>query len=175
MRERAAQALELGRKLFGDGSLEMLGKPFPQQSQWMANLMRLIEEDQHGPAMLDLCGDELLPILQRCQVEYAAMVDCRSGAESGSRTDLRSLRVKLGRSIVRYSTLTLTLIRRTRQRRSGRSRPPCCRWSCYETAAPLPSWAASRARNEGEDAPSDDALLDQLNNATLEQDAVQQP
>jgi len=169
VRERATRAHELARKLFGEGPLEMLSKPFPEQSQLMANLLRLIDEDQHSPAMLELCGDELLPILQRCQVEYAAMVDRRSGAESGSRVDLRSVRAKLGRRIVNYSTLMLTLIDEDAPASINKVETALLPMVLLRTRR---TRGASDTNEDTAALPSDDAeLLDQLNNATLpEQD-----
>ncbi|KIG12568.1 hypothetical protein DB30_01231 [Enhygromyxa salina] len=110
VRAKATRAGELSVRLFGEGSLEMLSRSYPEQSQLMANLLELIESDDLADDLLDLGGEELLPIIQRCQALYESMVDRRSGKDTTSRADLRVLRSKLQRRIVRYSTLVLTML-----------------------------------------------------------------
>jgi hypothetical protein len=110
VRAKATRARELAGQLFGEGSLDMLSRTYPEQSQLMANLLGLIKTDELEDELLELGGEELLPIIQRCQTLYEAMVDRRSGKDTTSRADLRSLRAKLQRKIVRYNTLVLTLL-----------------------------------------------------------------
>ncbi|WP_146157692.1 hypothetical protein [Enhygromyxa salina] len=110
VRDKATRARELSARLFGAGSLDMLNRSYPEQSQLMANLLELIETDELADDLLELAGEELLPIIQRCQELYEAMVDRRSGKDTTTRADLRVLRVKLQRRIVRYNTLVLTML-----------------------------------------------------------------
>lgn len=110
VRETAARAAELSTKIFGEGAMEMLSKPYPEQSQLMANVLGLIDTDGFSKDLLEITGDELLPIIRRCQAQYEAMVDSRSSLEPASRADLRAHRARLQRYIVRYSTLVLTLM-----------------------------------------------------------------
>jgi hypothetical protein len=65
VREQAARAAELLAKLFGDGNLPMLSRPWPEQSQRMANVLDLIDQDQLEAKLLEVTGDELLPIIRR--------------------------------------------------------------------------------------------------------------
>jgi hypothetical protein len=110
VRIKAARAGVLATQLFGEGTLEMLSKPWPEQSQLMANVLRLIETDKLDEGLLELAGDELLPIIAHCQTLYVAMVDRRSSQTSSSQADLRGLRAKLQRAIVRHNGLMMTLM-----------------------------------------------------------------
>ena len=110
VREMATRAGELATKIFGEGAMAMLSKPYPEQSQLMGNVLQLIDTDGVGEELLEIAGPELLPILRRCQQEYETMVDRRASFEPASRADLRNHRAKLQRRIVRYSTLVLTMM-----------------------------------------------------------------
>jgi hypothetical protein len=110
VRSKAARANELATRLFGEGTMDMLSRPWPEQSQLMANVLRLVETDKLGDGLLELGGEELLPILVHCQTLYAAMVDRRTSQTTGSQADLRGLRGKPQRAIVRHNGLVLTLM-----------------------------------------------------------------
>jgi hypothetical protein len=110
VRAKATRARELSVQLFGEGALDMLNRSYPEQSQLMANLLGLIASDDLEDELLDLAGEELLPIIARCQQLYEAMVDRRSGKDTTTRADLRTLRFKLQRRIVRYNALVLTML-----------------------------------------------------------------
>lgn len=110
VRAKAERAQALSVRVFGEGKLDMLSRRYPEQSQLMATLLQLVEADDLDEDLLELAGEELLPILRRCQRAYAVMVERRSVKRTGSRADLRSLRAKLQRRIVTYNTLVLTLL-----------------------------------------------------------------
>lgn len=110
VRSKAARANELATRLFGEGTRDMLSRQWPEQSQLMANVLRLVETDKLGDGLLELGGEELLPILVHCQTLYAAMVDRRTSQTTGSQADLRGLRAKLQRAIVRHNGLVMTLM-----------------------------------------------------------------
>lgn len=57
LRDKAMRAASLLGRLFGDGNLEMLDRPFPEQSQLMTNLLNLIDEDGHEGDLLELSGE----------------------------------------------------------------------------------------------------------------------
>jgi hypothetical protein len=75
-------------KLFGDGNLNMLTRPFPEQAQLMNNILDLIDEDGLEDDLLALAGLKLLPTIRRVNVEYGKMVDRRTDGEAVSRTNL---------------------------------------------------------------------------------------
>lgn len=109
VRDKAERAQALVTRLFGDG-LEMLNRRFPEQLQLMATVLDLIEADGLEDEISELCGEEVLPILRRCQVAYKDMVNRRASKEPASRTNLRKVRSKLQRRIVKYSSLVLALL-----------------------------------------------------------------
>jgi hypothetical protein len=109
VRDKATRARALVEGLFGDG-LDMLGRRFPEQVQLMATTLDLIEADELEDEISELCGEEVLPILRRCQVAYEAMVDRRASKEPASRTNLRKVRFKLQRRIVKYNSLVMTML-----------------------------------------------------------------
>ncbi len=110
VRAKARRAGELARKLFGEGPLEMLSKSYPEQAQLMANVLRLVKHDGLEAELIELSGEELLPILRRCQVAYVDMVDRRAGDASKARTDLGVARQLLGRQIVQYNTMVMAML-----------------------------------------------------------------
>jgi hypothetical protein len=110
-REKAELAGKLLAKLFGDGNLNLLTRPWAEQAQLMRNVLVLIDQDELEDDLLEVSGLELLPIIRRVNVEYAAMVDRRATEASNSEADLRVERLKLQRHIVNYANLVLSLIK----------------------------------------------------------------
>ena len=85
-------------------------RTYPEQSQLMANVLDLIKNDDLEDVVLEVGGEELLPILRRCQSAYEAMVDQRATKDAGSRTNLRTARARLQRRIVTYNNLLMTML-----------------------------------------------------------------
>lgn len=110
-REKAELAASLLTKLFGDGNLGLLSRPWAEQSQLTTNLLDLIDQDGHEDDLLEVSGLELLPIIRRVNTEYAAMVDRRASVASSSDANFRVERVKLQRQIINYANLVLSLVK----------------------------------------------------------------
>jgi hypothetical protein len=110
-RERAERATTLLTQLFGDGNLAMLNRPFPEQAQLMNNVFDLIDEDGLEADLIDLTGDELLPLLRRVNKEYGAMVNRRAGEDEASEANLKVERLIVQRMIVAYANAVVGLVK----------------------------------------------------------------
>lgn len=108
-RERAERAATLLTKLFGDGNLAMLNRSFPEQAQLMDNVFELIDQDGLEADLIDLTGDELLPILRRVTKEYGAMVNRRAGEDGSSDANLKIEWLMVQRMIVAYANAVVGL------------------------------------------------------------------
>lgn len=110
LRERGLRGKQLGERLFGDDGLKMLQLKLSDQARAMATVHGLIEADELEKLVLELGGDELLPILRVCQARYEAMVQARALGEASSAADLRQLRGRLRRVIARYNGAVITML-----------------------------------------------------------------
>lgn len=108
--DKARRARELHDQLFGVDGLAFTRRPYPEQAQGMASLLRLIDEDELGPSIEELVGPEVLVALRRCQTLYEAMVDERMTRDDSRSVDLSALRLSLIRAIARYTSATISLV-----------------------------------------------------------------
>ena len=110
LRTKAARAQEISERLFGTEGLSFVQQPYTEQAQLMANVLGLIDADKLGEEIIELTGPELLSMLRRCQLRYESMIQARAIRLGGSAADLRVLRGRLRRLIVRYAGAVITLL-----------------------------------------------------------------
>ncbi|PRP95508.1 hypothetical protein ENSA5_38610 [Enhygromyxa salina] len=110
LRDKATRARKISERLFGVGRLNFIQRPYAEQAQLMANVLGLIDTDKLEEDIIELTGPELLPMLRRCQVRYEGMVQARAMRIDGSAADLRTLRGRLRRLIVRYAGAVITML-----------------------------------------------------------------
>ena len=102
MRERAAAARELGERVFGHDGLAFTRLPYIEQAETMAALLRLIDEDELGPALEQVVGPELPVLLGGAVARYTKMIEERLARTSTSGPDLRQMQAQLRRRLNRY-------------------------------------------------------------------------
>jgi hypothetical protein len=104
--DRAARAVALHDKLFANG-LDMLRQNYNQQAQLTANLLKVIDAEALENELLDLTGDELLPMLRGSQRRYAAMVTQRLSRKSGPIGDLQEVKLRIHRCLYFYTNAVI--------------------------------------------------------------------
>lgn len=104
--DRATRAVALHDRLFANG-LDMLRQNYNQQAQLTANLLEVIDADALESELLDLTGDELLPMLRACQRRYAAMVTQRLSSKSGAIGDLQEVKNRIHRCLYFYTNAVI--------------------------------------------------------------------
>lgn len=102
LRSRAARAAELHARLFGDGGVEFVRRPYFEQAESMATVLRLIDEDELGEELEELVGPELLRLLRACQIHYEDLLDARFARQRGVSENLRVHGNRLRRLLHRY-------------------------------------------------------------------------
>lgn len=110
LRDKATRARKISERLFGNGGLTFVQRPYPEQAQLMANVLGLIDTDKLEEEIVELTGPELLPMLRHCQIRYEHMVQARAMRLNGSAADLRTLRARLRRLIIRYAGAVITML-----------------------------------------------------------------
>jgi hypothetical protein len=110
LRDKTARASEISERLFGRDGLRFVQRPYAEQAQHMANVLGLIDTDELGEELIELTGPELLPMLRHCQARYERMVQARSVRDIGSAADLRTLRDRLRRLVIRYAGAVITML-----------------------------------------------------------------
>jgi hypothetical protein len=103
---RAARAVALQDQLFANG-LDMLRQNYNQQAPLTANLLKVIDAAALEGELLDLTGDELLPMLRACQRRYAAMVSQRLSSKSGAIGDLQEVKSRIHSLIYFYTNAVI--------------------------------------------------------------------
>ncbi|MCB9713122.1 MAG: hypothetical protein H6712_04665 [Myxococcales bacterium] len=108
--DEAARARGLLDRLFAAEGLAFTRKSYSEQSEKMAALLQVIDDDGLAEGIDALLGSQLLVLLRACQPQYEAMVQDRLSRDDRSSTDLSHLRGKLQRAISRYCSAVLTLV-----------------------------------------------------------------
>ena len=99
---RADRAAEVLDQLFPDG-LEFLRRSYNVQSQLMNTVLEAIEAEGLTGQLIELTGEELLPVLKACQRRYKAMVTRRLSRDKNAKIgDLNQLKGRLQRGITLY-------------------------------------------------------------------------
>jgi hypothetical protein len=99
--ELAHKAGRAEAKLFGSGT-EFLGSPYPQQLTQMATRLTWLVKHADELELPALIGEDLLELVNRCQLRYAALVHERGAQTGKSIVDLRELRGALRRQLYNY-------------------------------------------------------------------------
>lgn len=99
--ELAHKAAKAEARLFADGR-EFLRSPYPQQLTQMATRTTWLVKHADELELPVLIGEDLLELVRRCQVRYAALVHERSTQTGKSLVDLRELRGELRRQLYNY-------------------------------------------------------------------------
>ncbi len=108
-RAKIEDAAELHEALFGGEGAVGLQRGFAEQAQWMANLLRLIQEDGHDEKLGPVVTEEVVPVLLACQRAYDRMVKARL-QQPVDMANLRELRSALQRVITMYSSAVVGMI-----------------------------------------------------------------
>jgi hypothetical protein len=104
--DRATRAVALHDKLFANG-LDMLRQNYNQQAQLTANLLKVIDAEALESELLDLTGDELLPMLRASQRRYAAMVSQRLSSKTGAIGDLQEVKNRIHSLLYFYTNAVI--------------------------------------------------------------------
>lgn len=108
--DQAARARALSTRIFGADGLAFTQKQFPEQSQIMASMLRVIDKQGLAAEIDALVGPEILALLRACQPLYASMVDARLARDRRKTSDLGRMRAKIMRAITRYTTAVLGML-----------------------------------------------------------------
>lgn len=109
-KDKAGRARKLSTRLFGTEGLSFTKTQFPEQAQAMASILRVIDKDELGAEIDELCGPESLILLRACQPRYEAMVEARLTRDARKSADLGKVRGAVMRAISRYTSAVLTML-----------------------------------------------------------------
>lgn len=109
--EQAKRAREIRARLLTLDGVSFLRLPYPEQAEVTRSILNLIDQDELGPEIDELVGDDVLPALRDMQVRYDAMVSRRAERSRSKEAadNLRLHQLGMQRALRRYAAAIYSL------------------------------------------------------------------